>query len=393
MFNCKYFLIFCLFSLLSAGHAQAATTSCTSTNCETLGYTMTAAACNGQTLIRCPFDTNKVICRPSLDTPVFNLVQNLLQTHANANVDNIRLETSLDDLCDGDWMTNCSYSYCWDMDGSAPNVECDETDFELFLTVGDIVTWVENKMMGGSTPTDPCEGYVTVDANTEICTSYCSTDSSKCMIKRAITCDEAITKAGGTKLTSGSYTNLANTKYFLTKDISFTSTVSSISSVQFYEASSLPACAKDSSVTKHPKLSFNTISNITYATFEVDTSIRTLYVQRSKHPSIGISRNFKMSTMDMNTSVTYPASVTFYIQDHPDGADFDVTLGLECEDSDENYDSDCTIIIDDSIYSAQVSLTWCSNPNGYGTGKNKVTCTGTGNTNCTQSEDEYACYF
>lgn len=393
MFNCKYFFILCLFPLLPASYTQAATPSCTSTDCETLGYTMTASSCGGQTLVKCPFDTNKVICRPSLDTPVFNLVKNLLTTHANSDVSNIRLETSLDDLCDGDWMTNCSYSYCWDMDGNAPNVECDETDFELFTTVGDIVTWVENKMMGGTTPTDPCEGYVTVDANTEICTSYCSADSSKCMVKRAMTCDEAITKMGGTKLTSGSYSTLANAKYYLTKDISFTSTISSISSVQFYEASVLPACAKDSSVTKRPKLSFNTINSITYVTFEVDTQIQNLYVQRSKHPTISISRNFKMSTMDMNTSVTYPASATFHLYDHPDGADYSVILGLECEDSDENYDSDCSIIIDDSVYSALVSVTWCNNPNGYGSGTNNVQCTGGGNTTCTQSDDEYACYF
>lgn len=391
MFNCKYILIFCLFSLLSAGHAQAATTSCTSTNCETLGYTMTAAACNGQTLIRCPFDTNKVICRPSLNTPVFNLVKNVLTTHAYvSDLDNIRLETSLDDLCGDDWMGNCSYSFCWDIDGSGPNVDCDETDFELFLTVGDIVTWVENKMMGGSTPTDPCTGYVTVNSDTEVCTSYCSTDSSKCMVKRALTCDEAISNRGGTKLTSGGYSTLANANYYLTKDVSFTNTVSSISSVHFYEAASLPACAKDSSITKRPKLTFKTVNKIAYTTFEVDTDIEYLRVAAADSVTIVLSRNFR-AQLNKYTNSSWNQSVTFILYDNADKQSYDVSVGLTCEgnDSGDSYIDQCTTMFDSNVYSSNVNVTWCDIY--FGSGRNNVTCTGASSDFCTKSEDDYAC--
>ena len=391
MFRRHFLLIIFLTFLLTAADAKADTPSCTSTDCTALGYTMTVSDCSGAETLKCPFDTSKVICLPVLDTPVFNFVQKMVKDNAIGSFSQpLALRTPLDPMFNDDWIAY-SYKVCRAIDGNY-DLECNEADFEEFTTVGDIVTWVENKLMGETTPTDPCEGYVTVDDDTEVCTSYCSTDSSKCMTKRAITCSEAIAKQGGVALPDGRISDYAS--HYLTKDTTL-GNISDLAGSRFYEASVLPACAKDSSVTQHPTLEINTINGISQATFEVDTKIRTMYVERGDSPDIIVSRNFQVMTMDIYTSAMYPAEVNIRLYDHPDNADYSVTTGLECEDMDGYGNNSCSVTFDgNSLYQAIVPVTWCNNPESYGTGTNNVQCTGGGNNTCSRANDDYTdCRF
>lgn len=42
--------------------------------CESMGFTMTAAACNGKTILKCPFDEAKVYCPSALEyNPVYGI--------------------------------------------------------------------------------------------------------------------------------------------------------------------------------------------------------------------------------------------------------------------------------------------------------------------------------
>lgn len=399
MFDYKYLLTFCL-SLIAVVPAYADTPSCVSTNCATLGYTKTAAACSGAETIKCPFDTSKVICLPKasqINTPVLRYIEEAFSYTLGYSPDSLTLDTKLDDIADGDWLSSgYPSSLCYEMDGAYGRLECDETTFELFVTVGDIVTWVEEQLMQTSS-TDPCAGYVTVNSSTEICTSYCSSDSSKCMVKRAMTCDEAITKMGGTKLSLGVYKTMANTTYYLTGDISFGSSVTSLNQVIFREASELPACANDSSVTKHPKLSFTSISGIKGVnTFNVATDISDMTVPQSESLTIVASRDLRIRDLRKTASSIWNQSVTFTLYDNADFQPYDVKVGLHCEgisdySGGDSRTYDCTTMFDSSFSTDNIHVTWCDMPNGNG--KNVVTCTGAASDFCTETGDESECYF
>lgn len=389
MFNCKKFLFFCLISLLSSKLALATPTSCQSTDCEALGYTKSASACTNGVLLRCPFDTNKVICQSFLATPVFKFVQGILASSTPTNVDNITYSTSLNDLCNGSWVGSCSNNFCYKIYGQH-GLECDVPAFRSFSTVGDAVVWVEENLLEEPEEEEPCAGWVTVDSELEKCTSYCAEDTSKCMIKQNLTCAEAASRAGGTLLLSPK-SILADAIYYISKDLSFTSTTR-ISNVTFYEASSLRACARDPSVTQSPKLKFSSLSKLTSTTFGVATEIDYINVSWAESFSVVATRDLKIKQVrkTANMNMNYPSTI---ILGTPiaDPRPFDVVVGLYCEDSGGGSTMSpmyCTTNIRAENSGVGKRVKWCDGSSGYA--KNQVNCQ---NVSCTEAFDTYSCQY
>lgn len=68
-YNHKYFGAGLIALAFSASAAPAAAQTCTvPPSCETLGFTLAATDCVGKTILKCPFDQNKVYCPSDIET-------------------------------------------------------------------------------------------------------------------------------------------------------------------------------------------------------------------------------------------------------------------------------------------------------------------------------------
>ena len=74
---------------LSYSLTANAQTCVTPPSCETLGYTDTADKCDGDAMIKCPFDTSKVFCRsvPTTKTKTCNTIGDILLDNKTCAVD------------------------------------------------------------------------------------------------------------------------------------------------------------------------------------------------------------------------------------------------------------------------------------------------------------------
>lgn len=343
MQNINKFSIFTLtiLAFLISVTESRASVSCSTTDCEALGYTMNASTCSGVAMVKCPFDETKVVCRPKVDTPIFNIVKEAMGSYCTLP-DDFNLHSDMFGDCfdlEGEYI-------CYELEsifyGKNVDFSCEDADygydFWYYSTPQEVVTYVENQLMKYE---DPCEGYVTFDSSIEKCTSYCSADSSKCMTKKYITCDEAISAAGGTKLSSSttSTTSISNMKYYLTTNVTFTGTINNASPFYIYSAASLPPCKRelglsieDTSVT-FKSLSYYNSYATRIANFYLPTTIEYLNVYMGS-----INFNF-FDTSDVYVSLTpqtnYNPDLSFYYGTMS-GSTLDSKLSVYC--SDDNYD-------------------------------------------------------
>ncbi len=74
---------------LSYGLTANAQTCVTPPSCEELGYTDTADKCDGDAMVKCPFDTSKVFCRayPTTETKTCNTIGDILLDDKTCAVD------------------------------------------------------------------------------------------------------------------------------------------------------------------------------------------------------------------------------------------------------------------------------------------------------------------
>ena len=72
---------------LSYGLTANAQTCVTPPSCETLGYTDTADKCDGDAMVKCPFDTSKVFCRAYATTKVCDTIGDVLYDNKSCAID------------------------------------------------------------------------------------------------------------------------------------------------------------------------------------------------------------------------------------------------------------------------------------------------------------------
>ncbi len=204
-------------------------------------------------------------------------------------------------------------------------------------------------------------------------------------------------RRGGTKLTSGTYTTMAHATYYLTQDVSFTKSVTSMSNVYFREASSLPPCANDSSVTKHPKLVFSSVSNVNSSLgFYVTTDIKYMYISEKASPTIEVARDLRIAQIQKEASSTYSSSLDFmlseYLGDDNKPVKYSVVVGLMCKGSDEysyvGNEENCNTNFNVD-YTDVCEVKYCDETEGNGV--NTIDCDGGAESaNCTRT---YSCSF
>lgn len=344
-----------ILAFLTSVTESQASVSCSTTDCEALGYTMNASSCSGVAMVKCPFDETKVVCRPKVNTPIFNIVKQAIGTYC----------TYPDSLHTP--MSDCFYDYGYDLarkikeifKGKGVDIEFDsDYDFYDFNTPQDAITYVENQLIK-----DPCEGYVEFDPNLEKCTSYCSSDSSKCMVAELITCDEAISAAGGKKLSSSttSTTSISNIKYYLTTDVTFTGSISNPSGYSFYSAARLPPCRRELDILpEDTKLTINRL-NFTGATngygyFYVPTTLNYVDVASQTSITLGFSYSstvkiFKDVTSTYNTEVRLHFYDDEYESSLPESDVFVYYTG--------DYDSSYSLYSTMEIYAEHHNVGYC----------------------------------
>ncbi len=162
------------------------------------------------------------------------------------------------------------------------------------------------------------------------CATATTTGATSC----TITCDEAIQKAGGIKLTTQTTIEYGSkNKYYLTKDIDI-GDVDELYGVSFYTASSLPECANDSSVMKSPTLQMGTVGNM-YGMLEfyVNTKIsRAIFGIDTEFPEFFVSNTLKIYELVMDNS-NEDTSFTLECVDlqDPNVSGVQADIGYTCE--------------------------------------------------------------
>ena len=220
--------------------------------------------------------------------------------------------------------------------------------------------------------TAPCAGAVTVNPNLEECTSYCPEDQTKCMAKRKLTCNEAIQKVG-TLLEDGNSTNLSHETYYLTKDVTFYAPIVDMIGARFKKASTISVCAKDKTVVKNPKLSFQqSVSSISNTEFYVDTDISELNIADGISPSFRVAANVKINRFfkGHNSEATGHTDMTTITLGKGPKKGYTLSIGLYCGGINQ---SDChTRIVQAQDYNGG-GVKWCD-LGGDDSSANYVTC-------------------
>lgn len=382
MFNHKTLLLTSVFSLLALG--AKADTTCVKQDCASLGYTKTLAQCAGSdNIIKCPFDSSKMACNAQVDLPVVDLVGSKLAAMVTpppppegsgiapepSVAPPTMLSTNLNEFCKGNWSRYVS-KFCASIDGRN-NITCttdDHSELKKKKTLQDLVAWAEAKLMY-----DPCEGFVEFDEYTEICTSYCKTDNTKCMAKRDMTCDEAIRAKGGTVLTNSTVVQTGG-KYYLKNNVTLGTAEGG---ANFLLAADIPACANDSTVSKDPKLTINQMT-IKRQFFEsdVNTRIENLKMVSSYSTNIDftVSKNLYINALRMGESSD--SARTFYISVTTPGSVDDIYMGYYCFG---NKETNCNITFRSLSGASNITLKPHAN-------KGKITCNGVN-----VSQSSFAC--
>ncbi len=220
--------------------------------------------------------------------------------------------------------------------------------------------------------TAPCVGAVTVNPNLEECTSYCPEDQTKCMAKRKLTCNEAIQKVG-TLLEDGNSTSLSHNTYYLTKDVTFYAPIMDMIGARFKKASTISVCAKDKTVVKNPKLSFQqSVSSISNTEFYVDTDISELNIADGISPSFMVAANVKIDRYfkHHNSEATGHTDMTTITLLKGPNKGYTLSIGLHCGGINQ---SDCyTRIVQGQDYNGG-GVKWCD-LGGDDSSANYVTC-------------------
>ena len=247
MFSRKTLFFVTAISLL-AFSAKADTPACVSVDCAALGYTKTAAQCSGaDTILKCPFDANKVACPLIVKTPILSIAQNLLLSVCHiepiytlgTDISScIIANTSTDQFCSylaGLGGLKITHGTCQAYLADNPSA------YSSMKTTQDLVSIIENILLYV-----PCANSVSL-GEFEVCTSYCAYDNTKCMEKRAMTCQEAVNKEGGILLSSAPSDNAIfgqKKKIYLTESVTISKPIDTLSS-SFYEAASFAPCQHD----------------------------------------------------------------------------------------------------------------------------------------------------
>lgn len=386
MFSRKTLFFATALSLLAAG-AKADTTSCVSVDCAALGYTQTASQCSGaDTILKCPFDLSKVACNTnnlSLNDFILAKVQQYLPTPCGGN--------------SSDYTSAVDISGCVPQGARLCGILSSDAIFSglniailscmskgvTVSTVQDLVDLIISVL--NTKTSNTCSNVVEV-GDYETCTQYCASDSTKCIAKRSMTCDEAITiAAAGTKLTAQSASSgaLDDPLYFLTENVNI-SYLDSLNQ-EFREASSLPPCASDSSVLQHPKLVIQLVGYLTGGGFGVDTTILKVGNGMTGTTSIDISNNFLAENLPV-FAYNSSAVLSFNISADNSDRDLKVVTGINCTNP-TGQTAGCSLRYSSYNYKLQnnTKVTYCS----YGSAKIEPTCTGN-NITCTQGSD-YSC--
>ena len=247
MFSRKTLFFVTAISLL-AFSAKADTPACVSVDCAALGYTKTVAQCSGaDTILKCPFDANKVACPLIVETPILTIAQDLLD-HV-CHVEPIYTLGTDISSCNIAYMSAndfCSNIYTHSGLKITP-ARCqayladNPSAYSSMKTTQDLVSIMENILLYV-----PCANSVSL-GEFEVCTNYCAYDNTKCMEKRAMTCQEAVNKEGGILLSSAPSNNAIfgeKKKIYLTESVTISKPIDTLRS-SFYEAASFAPCQDD----------------------------------------------------------------------------------------------------------------------------------------------------
>lgn len=347
MFSRKTLFFATALSLLAAG-AKADTTSCVSVDCAALGYTQTASQCSGaDTILKCPFDLSKVACNTnnlSLNDFILAKVQQYLPTPCGGN--------------SSDYTSAVDISGCVPQGARLCGILSSDAIFSglniailscmskgvTVSTVQDLVDLIISVL--NTKTSNTCSNVVEV-GDYETCTQYCASDSTKCIAKRSMTCDEAIASKGTLLLSTPTDLSVfnGNTTFYLKYNVTISSDIDSIGSSGFYAADNLTPCKNN--VTPRPKLKFSgNIKKSTDAYFAVDTTINQLTVKQNTR----ITTN---KVLDIRQVYFISPSYTLNV-----GGDLSSTinLGLNCFNG--AYGNTCKTYINTGGYGSGYTA-WC----------------------------------
>ena len=191
-----------------------------------------------------------------------------------------------------------------------------------------------NATSGSATSCTKCASGSYQDQTGQTSCKTCATATTTGATSCTITCDEAIQKAGGIKLTTQTTIEYGSrNKYYLTKDIDL-GDVDEIYEVSFYAASSLPECANDSSVMKSPTLQMGTVGNMYgMLDFNVNTKIsRAIFGIDTEFPEFFVSNTLKIYELVMDNS-NEDTSFTLECVDlqDPNVSGVQADIGYTCE--------------------------------------------------------------
>ncbi len=374
MFSRKTLFFVTAISLL-AFSAKADTPACVSVDCAALGYTKTAAQCSGaDTILKCPFDANKVACPLIVKTPILSIAQNLLLSVCHTEPI-YTLGTDISSCTIANSSENQFCSYLNGLGGlKITSATCqayladNPSAYSSMKTTQDLVSIIENILLYV-----PCANSVSLD-EFDICTRYCAYDNTKCMEKATMVCNRAIEKKGGIPLSSVP-SNTAifgeGKKFYLMNDITITKPITKLNSI-FISAAELYPCASE--VPASPMLQitgpvYNMVSSSFYVRAKlkgVNITGETGYITTSEDLQIG------------SIYFTSPTSSSELTIDATTGEEITVKIGLFCE-----INSCVTNIMDDYRY--QNKYIWCGENNN----RNEVYIDGHP---CTSTDSSEYCY-
>ena len=326
-----------------------ANAACSNVTCEELGYSKSdVAGCNNY--IYCPLDASYKACYSYK-----SYTNGACPTGAN---------------CDMRYkITKCPSGYAINLTRTAcvkSTATCSAGQYNNNGTCTACPAGTYNSTSGSATSCTKCASGTYQDQTGQTSCKTCATATTTGATSCTITCDEAIQKAGGIKLTTQTTVEYGSkNKYYLTKDIDL-GDIDELYGVSFYTASSLPECANDSSVMKSPTLQMGTVGNM-YGMLEfyVNTKIsRAIFGIDTEFPEFFVSNTLKIYELVMDNS-NEDTSFTLECVDLQDSnvSGVQADIGYTCEYGDNqqcNMDFQCQS--NDSIKLTQKGLQtniWC----------------------------------
>ncbi len=179
---------------------------------------------------------------------------------------------------------------------------------------------------------DGCPEFVTVNPATEVCTKYCPKNSSKCLTKKTITCQEAVSKVNGRLVRDGNSICGTQTRNIYLLGKAHSNCGSGGSTAKFVGASVHPAsdlapCKNE--MQAEPMFEANYIYVEGAAGFYVKTKINTIHFISSYSGAITFAKDTEVRNIEgqANSAWTGNYSITTA---GTNGETINVKIGASC---------------------------------------------------------------